>query len=88
MPLLRLRRGATPADAVEAVLASEAARSLLHGDAAGTEAGTDPGTEAVEWIWLLPDDGGTCAGRARAAAPRRRERPVGRHRRLQAGRVG
>ncbi|MFL6175424.1 MAG: glycosyltransferase, partial [Ornithinibacter sp.] len=49
--MLRLPRRATSADAVEAVLASRAARSLPHGDAGSTPASSD-----VEWIWLLPQD--------------------------------
>jgi GT2 family glycosyltransferase len=60
VPVLRLPRRATPADAVEAVLVSRATRSLAHGDAGtqvGAEVGTEVGTDAVEWLWLLPDDG-------------------------------
>jgi GT2 family glycosyltransferase len=60
MPLLRLHRRATPADAVEAVLAARAVRSLTHGDAGtpdvGTPDGEKPTPSDVEWIWLLPHD--------------------------------
>jgi hypothetical protein len=55
MPLLRLPRRATAADAVEAVLASRAARELPHASqGADAQPAAPPGV--VEWIWLLPQD--------------------------------
>ena len=52
MPVLELPRRASPADAVEAVLAARAAGSLTHGDDAPP---AQP--DVVEWLWLLPQEG-------------------------------